>query len=113
MITKDDLQCKCGCGLNIAKEELIDLLNEATEIEPEEINSGCRCPAHNAEVGGAKKSAHLTGEAADIKAEDIFTRFRLVDGLLTANALRLEIKPTWVHVDIAADKDHPQMVIIL
>ena len=112
MIIKDDLQCKCGCGLNIAKEELIDLLNEA-EIEPEEINSGCRCPKHNAEVSGAKKSAHLTGEAADTKAEDIFTRFRLVYGLLMGGALRLEIKPTWVHVDIAADKDHPQMVILL
>lgn len=31
------------------------------------INSGYRCPAVNARVGGADKSAHLYGRAADIR----------------------------------------------
>lgn len=31
------------------------------------INSGFRCPAVNARVGGADKSAHLYGRAADIR----------------------------------------------
>jgi len=31
------------------------------------ITSGYRCPAHNQKVGGAVTSAHLYGQAADIK----------------------------------------------
>ena len=31
-----------------------------------EINSGCRCSAYNAKVGGAKDSQHVKGMAADI-----------------------------------------------
>lgn len=33
---------------------------------PITVNSGYRCPALNAAVGGVVKSQHLTGEAADI-----------------------------------------------
>jgi len=32
-----------------------------------EIMSGCRCPGHNRKVGGAAKSQHVFGIAADIK----------------------------------------------
>ena len=35
------------------------------------INSGYRCPTHNASVGGASKSNHMDGEAADIKIKGI------------------------------------------
>lgn len=34
--------------------------------KPVNINSGYRCPTHNAEVGGAKQSQHMLGKAADI-----------------------------------------------
>jgi uncharacterized protein YcbK (DUF882 family) len=30
------------------------------------VRSGCRCPEHNAAVGGARFSQHLYGAAADI-----------------------------------------------
>jgi uncharacterized protein YcbK (DUF882 family) len=36
-----------------------------TELQ---ITSGCRCPLHNADVGGAAQSHHLTGNAADVAA---------------------------------------------
>ena len=34
--------------------------------KPVNVNSGYRCPTHNANVGGAKASQHLKGTAADI-----------------------------------------------
>ncbi len=35
--------------------------------KPVIINSGYRCPIHNAAVGGAPNSQHMLGEAADIR----------------------------------------------
>lgn len=35
------------------------------------INSAYRCPAHNKSVGGASKSMHLSGKAADIKVKGV------------------------------------------
>jgi uncharacterized protein YcbK (DUF882 family) len=32
-----------------------------------QVNSTCRSPTHNARVGGAKRSFHLTGNAADFR----------------------------------------------
>lgn len=49
--------------------ELIDkVLDPVRRIwgRPITVNSGYRCPALNAAVGGVVKSQHLTGEAADI-----------------------------------------------
>lgn len=38
------------------------------------VTSGYRTPAHNQAVGGAQKSKHLTGEAADVIVEDMTAR---------------------------------------
>ena len=35
------------------------------------INSGYRCPKHNASVGGASRSNHMDGEAADIRISGV------------------------------------------
>ncbi len=39
----------------------------ATSASPHTINSGARCVAHNAAVGGEPRSKHVTGEALDIQ----------------------------------------------
>ena len=36
---------------------------------PVHVNSACRCREHNASVGGAPKSQHLLGKAADIRVD--------------------------------------------
>ena len=49
--------------------ELIDLLENIRSHfgdKPVTINSGYRCPTHNADIGGATNSQHLYGTAADI-----------------------------------------------
>lgn len=63
-----EFACQCGCGQCIINQELLDVLEGLRDYynSPVTITSGNRCAAHNAEVGGAKSSRHITGEAADV-----------------------------------------------
>lgn len=73
----EEFACRC-CGRippgvrgNI--EALVDnVLDPARRVfgGPVSVNSGYRCPKHNAEVGGVSGSQHLKGEAADICCSD-------------------------------------------
>lgn len=113
--------CKCGCGFGSKKgdidmelpvllQKIRDYVNEQMHTKPHNeiaiiVNSGCRCPAHNAAVGGTQGSQHLYGRAADIKATKISAkhlhkyilqgyqegRFPELGGLGSYR--------TWVHVD--------------
>ena len=63
----EEFKCPC-CGQGQPAQGLVlwlDLFRAAWGA-PVKINSGFRCPAHNAEVGGTKKGRHLLGCAADI-----------------------------------------------
>lgn len=65
-----DFSCQ-GVRGNI--EALVDnVLDPARRVfgGPVSVNSGYRCPKHNAEVGGVGGSQHLKGEAADICCGD-------------------------------------------
>lgn len=69
-----EFACQCGCGFNRVEPELVrqiqryrDILWISTGMEiPVTVTSGCRCPDHNAEVGGGETSFHIRGKAADI-----------------------------------------------
>ncbi|MCR4817367.1 MAG: hypothetical protein K5841_00235 [Fretibacterium sp.] len=63
----EEFQCRC-CGQGQPAQSLVLWLDlfRAAWGGPVRINSGFRCPAHNAEAGGAKQSRHLPGCAADI-----------------------------------------------
>lgn len=59
----------CGCGADKIHPRLIALLEELRKNiggKPLHVNSGYRCPIHNANVGGASNSQHMHGTAADI-----------------------------------------------
>lgn len=62
-----EFQCPC-CQYTIIDTELIILLEKVRSLVtiPLKINSGYRCPRHNAAEGGAPLSRHLMGMAADI-----------------------------------------------
>ena len=66
--SRSEFECSCGCGLDDVSVELVELLQEIRDEieEPIAITSACRCKEHNEAVGGAKKSQHLLGTAADI-----------------------------------------------
>jgi uncharacterized protein YcbK (DUF882 family) len=69
--------------------------------KPFNINSGFRCPDHNEDVGGAKGSAHLFGEAADISTVGWTTEevMKLLTYAETYGFTGIGIATTFIHVD--------------
>lgn len=63
-----EFACRDGCGFASVDQRLIDGLEELRALldAPITISSGCRCPKHNAAVGGSPNSRHMLGQAADI-----------------------------------------------
>ena len=59
---------------------------------------------HNAEVGGVSGSSHLTGWAADIRADSSNRRFLILRGLLAAGFNRVGIGQNFIHVDCDPSK---------
>lgn len=72
------------------------------------VNSGWRCPAHNKEVGGAEKSRHLIGCAADVRPRDpvLIGAFHALVKQLFGNLEGWEIKyyATFVHIAVPRDE---------
>ena len=84
--------------------------------KPIKVNSGYRCEKHNKEVGGAKNSQHLTGQAADIAAEHsgyanmtawkeanmeiarLILKNGKFDQLILENVGEHNLLPQWLHV---------------
>jgi uncharacterized protein YcbK (DUF882 family) len=101
-----EFDCKCGCGFNIIKPEVLELcevvrdLNGGTPLIP---NSGCRCLAHNAAVGGAPKSQHLLGKAADLPVNNPRAIAEMLDELFP-NTCGIGIYDEFIHVDIRENR---------
>jgi len=71
--TAHELSCPC-CGLLVACPRLVAALEELREKcggQPITVLSGTRCPEWNRTVGGASKSQHLSGRAADIVVQGL------------------------------------------
>lgn len=66
---ESEMACPC-CGVWQAHPLLVWCLEElrARIGRPLIVNSGYRCPAHNATVGGHGESLHMSGRAADVRA---------------------------------------------
>ena len=71
--SRAEFDCKDQCGLNLTKPALVAVLQTIRDHfdVPVKIVSGTRCEKHNRKVGGAKKSQHLLGTAADIQVSGI------------------------------------------
>ena len=72
--SRKEFECDCGCGFDTVDFELAEVLDDVAHYWPHSrvlINSGCRCPQHNSDIGGEPLSQHLKGKAADIVVENI------------------------------------------
>ncbi|MEN6585978.1 MAG: D-Ala-D-Ala carboxypeptidase family metallohydrolase, partial [Sulfuricella sp.] len=67
--TRAEFACKCGCGFAEPDPALVTGLQALRDAlgKPIIITSGCRCAKHNTAEGGAKRSMHVAGKAADIR----------------------------------------------
>lgn len=92
------------------KKQLMNMLLLAHRLQvirtffakPLIINSGFRTPEHNKEVGGASKSLHLQGKAADIVIEGV--RPYAIQEALEDWDGGLGLYKTFTHVDIRGHK---------
>ena len=69
-----EFECKCGCTMpKFVKNNIMELAENLQVLRDEvgklDLTNAYRCKAHNADVGGATNSQHLTGKAADVKSE--------------------------------------------
>ena len=71
--SREEFECKCGCGQNTVDAGLILQLTLIRERfnKPVIVTSGNRCMAYNERVGGSRNSQHLLGRAADIIVKDV------------------------------------------
>ena len=105
----DEFKCPC-CGQ--AKMDAnflvrLDQMRDQANV-PFVINSGYRCREYNQSIDGASNSAHLRGRAADIRAIDSPTRFRVLESALAGGFTRIGVGSTFIHVD--SDDTLPQCV---
>lgn len=106
--SRSEFKCKCGaCDFSAVDIELVKVLEDIREHfgAPIKINSACRCPDHNANVGGAKRSKHLYGIAADIVVAGVEPSdvYQYINDRWTGKYGVLEYR-TFVHIDM---RSHP------
>lgn len=93
------------CGkLDTISPRLIELLEQLRKNcgRPIHINSGYRCPVHNANVGGVKNSQHVLGTAADlaVPSEMSFGEFKWYIEQLPFDGIGLYPFDNFIHVDV-------------
>lgn len=104
---KDEFRCKCGkfCdGFPAHPEKKLLLLADRVRGHfgsPMIVSSGVRCAAHNANVGGASASRHMSGKAMDFtvrgkKAADVLAFVQTQSDVRYAYA----IDGSFVHMDV-------------
>lgn len=99
--TEQEFKCPC-CGAVSMESSFIERLQAARTIAdtPFNITSGYRCKNHNSALPNSSlSSSHLTGNAADLSCIDMRIRLKIVDSLLRAGFVRIEIAERHIHAD--------------
>jgi uncharacterized protein YcbK (DUF882 family) len=109
----EELQCRCGCGKNKVKPELLEALEllRATYNKPMKVNSGYRCRAHNDRIGGHHNSAHCDGLAVDIAVPNSVVRHQLLWSIMRSGEFDgVGISHTFIHLDMKPRSGNVQVV---
>lgn len=103
-----EFDCGCGCSTTKIDDKLVDYLQKIRDHfgKPITITSAYRCPTHNAREGGASKSRHVTGEAADFRVEGIAPRevAKYAETLGIKGIGLYEAPHNFVHIDTRSEK---------
>ncbi len=94
----DDIWCHGEVWVHHELVILLETLRQRLQ-KPITVLSGCRCPAYNRFVGGARMSQHKRGTAADISVKGVTP----VEVALEAQKVGfrgIKVYPTFTHVDI-------------
>lgn len=101
-----EFQCQCTlpqCNYTVVDMHFIHTWNILRTLwgKPIKINSGYRCPIHNSNIGGALKSQHRLGVAADLNLYGMIDTEReaFIDLCKKLFTYTKEYK-TWLHVDV-------------
>ncbi len=102
-LSLDEFRCP-HCGNLQMDSAFFSRISRARVIAdtPFLINSGYRCPVHNAAVGSTS-SNHTSGRAADIAAIGGPARGKILKGLYAAGFTRVGIGKTFIHCDTSED----------
>ncbi len=101
-----EFACKC-CSKIKPSSELMAVL-QLVRIhfnKPVTITSSYRCDKHNAAVGGAAKSKHLEGIAADIQIKGVFPAdvYQFLDTIFP-NSYGIGSYNSFTHIDVRSTK---------
>jgi len=103
----EELRCKCPrCAESpiVPKPSIMRILTAMRQAfgKPIKITCGVRCPAHNAEVGGAPESRHLPdfADAVDIECTNVADRYELVALAIDWKVEVIELCPNHIHLDV-------------
>lgn len=113
-LSRHEFACECGCGYDTADFALVNALQKTVYYFQNQydlditikITSGCRCPVHNENIGGASKSKHVIGQAADfqlVKPGGGFIPTRdIYDYLIRKypGTYGIGRYTTWIHLDV-------------
>ncbi len=102
-----EFDCKCGkyCNKTLIDSKLVKYLQLIREHfgQPITINSGYRCAVHNKNVGGAKKSNHVLGKAADIVVKGVEPK-EVAKYAESIGVKGIGVYKTFTHIDTRANK---------
>jgi len=74
---REEFKCNCGCEPIAVDAELVKVLQSIRDQfnKSIKITSSYRCKAYNEHIGGAEKSKHVLGIAADIQVSGLDARY--------------------------------------
>ena len=93
------------CSETLVDEKLVQFLQKIRTHfgKSVHINSGYRCKAHNSKIGGASKSNHMDGEAADIRIDGV-TPLEIAQYAEHIGVLGIGVYSWGVHIDTRTSK---------
>lgn len=93
------------CNSTQIDEKLVDYLQKIRDFfgKSVKINSGYRCKTHNSRVGGASRSNHMFGQAADIAVSGI-KPIEVARYAESIGVLGIGVYSSFVHIDTRTNK---------